>query len=54
MQGSTKIKVSLRSIGNEDTTLVSQSFGGGGHKNASSFVTDTAVFEGWCQDDHET
>lgn len=49
MQDSTKIKVSLRSIGNEDTTAVSQAFGGGGHRNASSFVTDTAVFESWCQ-----
>ena len=49
MQDSTKIKVSLRSIGDEDTTAVSQAFGGGGHRNASSFVTETAVFERWSQ-----
>ena len=53
MQDSTKIKVSLRSIGDEDTTAVSQAFGGGGHKNASSFITDTAVFEGW-RKSHDT
>ena len=49
MQDSTKVKVSLRSMGDEDTTVVSQAFGGGGHQNASSFVTDSAVFECWCQ-----
>lgn len=49
MQNPTKIKVSLRSIGDEDTTVVSQAYGGGGHKNASSFVTDIAEFESWSQ-----
>ena len=54
MQDSTKIKVSLRSVGDEDTTVVSQAFGGGGHRNASSFITDVAMFDGWYQshDDH--
>lgn len=52
MQSPTKIKVSLRSIGDEDTTVISQAYGGGGHRNASSFVTDTAVFESWCQGIH--
>ncbi|KAL3159526.1 hypothetical protein ABBQ38_009941 [Trebouxia sp. C0009 RCD-2024] len=47
MQNPTKIKVSLRSIGDEDTTAVSQAYGGGGHKNASSFVTDISEFESW-------
>lgn len=49
MQSPTKIKVSLRSIGDEDTTAVSQAYGGGGHKNASSFVTDVQEFENWSQ-----
>jgi hypothetical protein len=43
-----KIKVSLRSIGeNEDTTPISQVYGGGGHHNASSFICNTAEFEAW-------
>ncbi len=42
-----KMKVSLRSIGDEDTTVVSQAFGGGGHRNASSFIVDTIDFETW-------
>ena len=50
MQDLTKIKVSLRSIGEEDTTAVSQAFGGGGHKNASSCVMNIAAFEEWRQD----
>ena len=50
MQDSSKIKVSLRSIGDEDTTVISQAFGGGGHRNASSFVTDTSAFRQWSQD----
>ena len=42
-----KMKVSLRSIGDEDTTDISQAFGGGGHRNASSFIVDTIEFESW-------
>jgi len=42
-----KMKVSLRSIGDEDTTVISQFFGGGGHRNASSFIVDTIDFETW-------
>ncbi len=42
-----KMKVSLRSIGDEDTTVISQAFGGGGHRNASSFIVDTIEFESW-------
>ena len=45
--GEGKIKVSLRSIGDFDTTAISQQYGGGGHKNASSFNVDKAVFESW-------
>ena len=43
----TRVKVSLRSLGQEDTTVISQKFGGGGHRNASSFMTDTAIFNDW-------
>lgn len=42
-----KMKVSLRSVGDEDTTDISQAFGGGGHRNASSFIVDTIEFESW-------
>ncbi|KAJ8554078.1 hypothetical protein K7X08_024756 [Anisodus acutangulus] len=41
------LKVSLRSIGDEDTTSISQAFGGGGHRNASSFMLNFAEFENW-------
>eukprot|EP01112_Ceratiomyxa_fruticulosa_P011986 TRINITY_DN3301_c0_g1_i7.p1 TRINITY_DN3301_c0_g1~~TRINITY_DN3301_c0_g1_i7.p1 ORF type:complete len:325 (+),score=71.20 TRINITY_DN3301_c0_g1_i7:314-1288(+) len=41
------LKVSLRSIGDEDTTVISKAFGGGGHKNASSFMLEAPVFETW-------
>jgi nanoRNase/pAp phosphatase (c-di-AMP/oligoRNAs hydrolase) len=47
MGDSTRVKVSLRSIGDEDTTVVSEAYGGGGHRNASSFLLDAAEFEGW-------
>ena len=41
----TMYKVSLRSIGEEDTTVISSAFGGGGHKNASSFLLPIATFK---------
>jgi hypothetical protein len=42
------IKVSLRSKGEgEDTTVVAQAYGGGGHRNASSFLIPKAEFEAW-------
>ncbi|XP_016510510.1 uncharacterized protein LOC107827818 isoform X2 [Nicotiana tabacum] len=41
------LKVSLRSIGDEDTTSISQAFGGGGHRNASSFMLNSTEFENW-------
>uniref|UniRef100_A0A1J3FCJ4 DHHA1 domain-containing protein n=1 Tax=Noccaea caerulescens TaxID=107243 RepID=A0A1J3FCJ4_NOCCA len=43
----TKVKISLRSVGEEDTTVVSQRFGGGGHRNASSFLLSSIEFEQW-------
>ncbi|XP_010500980.1 PREDICTED: uncharacterized protein LOC104778273 isoform X2 [Camelina sativa] len=42
-----KLKISLRSVVEEDTTPVSQRFGGGGHKNASSFLLSSMEFEHW-------
>ncbi|KAL4859293.1 hypothetical protein ACK3TF_001036 [Chlorella vulgaris] len=43
-----KLKCSLRSIdGDQDTTVISELYGGGGHLNASSFICDVAEFEGW-------
>ncbi|KAL5815398.1 hypothetical protein ACOSQ3_026181 [Xanthoceras sorbifolium] len=41
------LKISLRSVENEDTTPISQDFGGGGHRNASSFMLSAAEFEQW-------
>jgi len=47
-EGESLIKVSLRSIGNdEDTTPVSQAHGGGGHRNASSFLMPAREFASW-------
>lgn len=46
-EGASKYKVSLRSIGDVDTTAVSKAYGGGGHKNASSFIVDKALFDSW-------
>ncbi|MED6211261.1 hypothetical protein PIB30_071995 [Stylosanthes scabra] len=42
-----KFKISLRSVENEDTTPISQEFGGGGHRNASSFLLSCEEFEKW-------
>lgn len=42
-----RIKVSFRSIGKEDTTPISQKFGGGGHANASSCIVDLDEYAKW-------
>ncbi|CAA7013856.1 unnamed protein product [Microthlaspi erraticum] len=48
LEDETKVKISLRSVGEEeDTTVVSQRFGGGGHRNASSFLLSSVEFEQW-------
>ncbi|KVI07732.1 hypothetical protein Ccrd_013921 [Cynara cardunculus var. scolymus] len=41
------LKISLRSIGSEDTTSISQKHRGGGHRNASSFMLNCQEFEKW-------
>lgn len=41
------LKISLRSLGSEDTTPISQEYGGGGHRNASSFMLSVEEFELW-------
>ncbi|KAI3895379.1 hypothetical protein MKX03_032592 [Papaver bracteatum] len=41
------LKISLRSVETEDTTPISQKFGGGGHRNASSFMLSSAEFNQW-------
>ncbi|XP_072958242.1 uncharacterized protein [Typha angustifolia] len=41
------LKVSLRSVDLEDTTSISQKYGGGGHRNASSFMISIGDFEKW-------
>ncbi|KAK9827608.1 hypothetical protein WJX81_005786 [Elliptochloris bilobata] len=49
--GCESVKLSLRSLGGEDTTTVTQAHGGGGHRNASSHLVSCLVavseFEGW-------
>lgn len=40
-------KVSLRSLGDVDTTILSKKFGGGGHANASSFKVAKQTFDSW-------
>lgn len=42
-----KLKISLRSVKEEDTTPVSEKYGGGGHRNASSFMLSLVDFERW-------
>ncbi|XP_078162980.1 DHHA1 domain protein [Carex rostrata] len=41
------LKISLRSLDSEDTTPISQEYGGGGHRNASSFMLPVSDFEKW-------
>jgi len=44
----TRLKLSLRSTGPEDdTTVVTQRYGGGGHLNASSCLLDRSEFDRW-------
>lgn len=47
LENDQKLKISLRSVDNEDTTPISQEFGGGGHRNASSFMLKSEDFEQW-------
>lgn len=42
-----KVKCSLRSNGDYDVSAVAKAFGGGGHKNAAGFETDTTTLLGW-------
>eukprot|EP00927_Polykrikos_kofoidii_P053703 TRINITY_DN4826_c0_g1_i1.p1 TRINITY_DN4826_c0_g1~~TRINITY_DN4826_c0_g1_i1.p1 ORF type:complete len:343 (-),score=76.36 TRINITY_DN4826_c0_g1_i1:126-1154(-) len=42
-----KIKLSFRALGEEDTTPISRHFGGGGHAKASSCVVAMELFETW-------
>ncbi|KAJ0968853.1 hypothetical protein J5N97_021730 [Dioscorea zingiberensis] len=41
------LKISLRSLGSEDTTPISEQYGGGGHRNASSFILSSTKYESW-------
>ncbi|KAH9780766.1 hypothetical protein KPL71_008208 [Citrus sinensis] len=47
LQNDQLVKISLRSVDSEDTTAIAQEFGGGGHRNASSFMLSSAEFERW-------
>ncbi|KAK7314731.1 hypothetical protein VNO77_33259 [Canavalia gladiata] len=47
LENDQRLKISLRSVDNEDTTTISQEFGGGGHRNASSFMLIADEFEKW-------
>ncbi|KAG8071891.1 hypothetical protein GUJ93_ZPchr0006g44034 [Zizania palustris] len=41
------LKISLRSLNDEDTTSISKVYGGGGHRNASSFLLSATEFYKW-------
>lgn len=47
MGDSSKYKVSLRSLGEADTTAVAKGLGGGGHRNASSFTAAVQEVDSW-------
>ncbi|XP_042502850.1 uncharacterized protein LOC122080049 isoform X2 [Macadamia integrifolia] len=47
LENEQKLKISLRSVDVEDTTPISQEYGGGGHRNASSFMLSSDEFERW-------
>lgn len=55
MGTSSQYKVSLRSLGEEDTTAISSALGGGGHRNASSFTAPAQDVDSWTiqQDDQQ-
>ncbi|KAL0489722.1 hypothetical protein AKO1_011562 [Acrasis kona] len=40
----TKYKISLRSLDQEDISIIAKTFGGGGHLNAASFILDRKTF----------
>lgn len=43
------LKISLRSLGSDDTTEISKAYGGGGHRNASSFLINRNEYMKWKQ-----
>ncbi|OIW20606.1 hypothetical protein TanjilG_16105 [Lupinus angustifolius] len=47
LENDQRLKISLRSVDKEDTAPISQEFGGGGHRNASSFLLSSEEFEQW-------
>ncbi|CAD7702849.1 unnamed protein product [Ostreobium quekettii] len=47
LQDHSKIKCSFRSSGDEDTTVITRAFDGGGHANASSCMVDFEQFQSW-------
>jgi len=47
MKDDSKVKISLRSVEEEDTTVIAKTYGGGGHMNASGFVIDKEQFLTW-------
>ena len=42
-----KAKVSLRSNGDYDVSVIAKSFGGGGHRNAAGFEVEMSTLQGW-------
>ncbi|KAL8457168.1 hypothetical protein ACS0TY_035131 [Phlomoides rotata] len=47
LENDSMLKISLRSVNDEDTTPISQEYGGGGHRSASSFMLNNAEFQRW-------
>ena len=47
MAGDGQVYCSLRSNGEYDVSAIAKAFGGGGHRNAAGFSTDTDTLMGW-------
>jgi nanoRNase/pAp phosphatase (c-di-AMP/oligoRNAs hydrolase) len=47
VDGDKNYKVSLRAVLDEDTTVIAKCYGGGGHKDASSFILPRDEWATW-------
>jgi len=54
LDGKGYIKVSVRGLEDANTLVLTEKFGGGGHKGASSCNVLKCTFESWCEDAEET
>eukprot|EP00753_Platysulcus_tardus_P014002 PLAT3973.1.p1 GENE.PLAT3973.1~~PLAT3973.1.p1 ORF type:complete len:343 (-),score=163.98 PLAT3973.1:51-1079(-) len=45
------LKMSIRAIGEQDSTRISRFYGGGGHAGASSFIVEEGIILGWREEE---